>query len=395
MDKAIFRDVSYIVHSSIADLNDMTLVTESQLQRDPEIPKLFLDGARIGILLAEPRSGHVKFINKRGLSLLGYTAEDVNALRLSLSSLIDPEDRQVCAAEYARLLNGEIDQCQLGRRCLRKDGTRLWLQISVMLINDDNGNPQWCAVALGELSQQRILEQQLDAAKRLAGMITWSWEVKSDQAMTSGGAIIGFAKTPVDTLKKILLKIHPDDRRAVEATIKRAVVTGTGYAHEYRVINKNGELRFMRGTATCLFDAKGEVSHLVGASIDITDIKSRQATEQAPKVIRDILKYVEDNWNKPLYIADIARLHGISARAIQRNFASRGMVPLTQYVKQLRLRHAHQELSDPKPRTSVTGVALYCGFQNPGHFSRDYREAFGELPSETLRNAWQTMQSTT
>jgi PAS domain S-box-containing protein len=369
-------------------------VTDNQFQRDPLIPRQFLDGAGVGILLSEPRSGLVKFINKRGLALLGYTAEDVNALQLSLSTLIHPEDRQACAAEFARLLNGEIDQCLLGQKCLRKDGTRLWLQVSVTLVHDDNGEPQWCAVALGEMSQQRILEQQLDAAKRLAGMITWSWEVKSDQAMTSGGAIIGFAKTPVDTLRKVLLKIHPDDRRAVETTIKRAVATGTGYAHEYRVINKNGELRFMRGTTTCLFDAKGEVSHLVGSSIDVTDVKSRQATEQAPKVIRDILKHVDEHWNKPIYVEDIARLHGISPRAIQRYFASRGMTPLTKYIKQLRLRHAHQELSDPKPRTSVTGVALYCGFRNPGHFSRDYREAFGELPSETLRNAWQTLQST-
>jgi PAS domain S-box-containing protein len=371
----------------------MMLVTGNQLQRDLQIPKQFLDGAGIGILLAEPRSGRIRFINARGLAILGYTAEEVSALQLSLPDLIHPEDRQLCAAEYVRLLKGEIDQCLLSQRCLRKDGARLWLQISVTLIHNDTGEPQWCAVALGEMSQQRILEQQLDAAKQLAGMITWSWELKSDQATTSSGAAFGFSKTPVHTLRKILLKVHPDDRGAVETTIKRAVATGTGYAHEYRVINKNGELRYMRGTARCLLDQAGEVTHLVGATIDVTDIKSRQGVEQAPKTIRDILKYVEMNWNKPIYIEDLARQHGISARAIQRYFASRGMTPLTKYVKQLRLRHAHQALSNPTPRTSVTGVALNCGFQNPGHFSRDYRDEFGELPSETLRNAWQALES--
>jgi AraC-like DNA-binding protein len=35
--------------------------------------------------------------------------------------------------------------------------------------------------------------------------------------------------------------------------------------------------------------------------------------------------------------------------------------------------------------TSVTQVALRCGFQNTGHFAREFRPAFGELPSETLR----------
>jgi transcriptional regulator GlxA family with amidase domain len=37
--------------------------------------------------------------------------------------------------------------------------------------------------------------------------------------------------------------------------------------------------------------------------------------------------------------------------------------------------------------TSVTQIALKCGFQNPGHFARDFRLAFGELPSEALKRS--------
>ena len=35
----------------------------------------------------------------------------------------------------------------------------------------------------------------------------------------------------------------------------------------------------------------------------------------------------------------------------------------------------------------MTQIALKCGFQNPGHFARDFRLAFGELPSEILRKS--------
>ena len=37
-------------------------------------------------------------------------------------------------------------------------------------------------------------------------------------------------------------------------------------------------------------------------------------------------------------------------------------------------------------------LALKCGFQNPGQFARDFRLAFGELPSETLRK-WMRRRS--
>jgi PAS domain S-box-containing protein len=258
--------------------------------------------------------------------------------------------------------------------------------MTASLIRDGDGEPQWYVAALTELSEQRILEQQLAATKRLAGLMTWSWDAKSDQATTSGSEIFGFSKGHVSSLTKTLAKIHPDDRRAVEATIRRSVVTGTGYVHEYRVINTKGEIRHMQGTATCVLDEAGIVTHLVGATIDVTNTKSRQSVERAPEAIREVLKYIEMNWNKPIYLVDVANQLCISPRAIQRYFASRGMT-LTSYVKTYRLRHAHQALGDPKPETSVTGIALYCGFQNAGHFAREYREKFGELPSETLRKA--------
>jgi transcriptional regulator GlxA family with amidase domain len=36
---------------------------------------------------------------------------------------------------------------------------------------------------------------------------------------------------------------------------------------------------------------------------------------------------------------------------------------------------------------SVTAVAYACGFFSTGHFARAYREAFGELPSQTIRRS--------
>ena len=37
---------------------------------------------------------------------------------------------------------------------------------------------------------------------------------------------------------------------------------------------------------------------------------------------------------------------------------------------------------------SLLSVMLKCGFQNAGHFARDYRRAFGARPSDTLRRGF-------
>jgi len=62
-----------------------------------------------------------------------------------------------------------------------------------------------------------------------------------------------------------------------------------------------------------------------------------------------------------------------------------GMSPLT-YLHRLRLHRARDERRQAaKNSTTVTDVALNCGFWHFGEFSRAYKNCFGETPSKTLR----------
>ncbi len=51
------------------------------------------------------------------------------------------------------------------------------------------------------------------------------------------------------------------------------------------------------------------------------------------------------------------------------------------------MERARQALLGPEPASSVTGIALDWGFAHLGRFSVEYRERFGECPSQTLRRA--------
>jgi transcriptional regulator GlxA family with amidase domain len=63
--------------------------------------------------------------------------------------------------------------------------------------------------------------------------------------------------------------------------------------------------------------------------------------------------------------------------------AVRGTTPV-RHLHALALAEARAALQDPAAR-SVKQVALRCGFRELGRFAADYRAAFGENPSETLR----------
>jgi AraC-like DNA-binding protein len=110
----------------------------------------------------------------------------------------------------------------------------------------------------------------------------------------------------------------------------------------------------------------------------------QQVGGAAPRHVQLAEEYIEANWNHPLTIEALVEVTGVSARALFRSFRERrGYTPMA-FAKITRLRHARNMLASGNPDTSVTAVAYACGFATMGHFAREYRQAFGELPSQTI-----------
>jgi len=112
-----------------------------------------------------------------------------------------------------------------------------------------------------------------------------------------------------------------------------------------------------------------------------------QHADAAPRQVRLAEEYIEAHWDRPITVELLAQLTDVSARSLFDSFRKcRGYSPMA-FVKRVRLRHARRMLLNPDKGTTVAAVAFICGFGNLGNFAKDYREAFGELPSFTLRMA--------
>jgi two-component system, LuxR family, sensor kinase FixL len=73
--------------------------------------------------------------------------------------------------------------------------------------------------------------------------------------------------------------VHPDDRAARDAAIKKAIAIKGDYELEYRVPLRDRAIRWIGERARCLADEKRELTRLLGVSVDIT--KRKQAEEEA------------------------------------------------------------------------------------------------------------------
>jgi len=96
--------------------------------------------------------------------------------------------------------------------------------------------------------------------------------------------------------------------------------------------------------------------------------------------------YIEANLADPqLSPASIAAAHFISTRHLHNVFHESGST-VASWIRSRRLERVRRDLRDPlHSGTSVGAVAARWGFLDAAHFSRTFREAFGESPSDWRR----------
>ena len=107
----------------------------------------------------------------------------------------------------------------------------------------------------------------------------------------------------------------------------------------------------------------------------------------APRVVRHAEEFMDAHATEPITISDLVAHCGCSRRALFGAFRRyRGYTPL-QFLSDCRLKAARRALQNPVPGETVASIAYGCGFVHLGRFAEAYRQRFGELPSETLRQA--------
>jgi AraC-like DNA-binding protein len=90
------------------------------------------------------------------------------------------------------------------------------------------------------------------------------------------------------------------------------------------------------------------------------------------------LALLREDFARPIRVADLARLAGMSPSSFHQHFkALTAMTPL-QYQKQLRLIEARRMIA--AEAGSVAGIAYRVGYESPSQFSREYSRLFGAPP---------------
>ncbi|MBY0381408.1 MAG: PAS domain-containing protein [Xanthobacteraceae bacterium] len=117
----------------------------------------------------------------------------------------------------------------------------------------------------GHRDTLRFLEEKLGAG-------LFSWDIAQDRLLWSGGmfALFGFAPGAVEPTRALVESMtHPQDRRPPNS-LERAIQQGLPLDRQFRIIWKNGRVRWLSSSTEVLMDHDGKPERLIGLVVDIT-----------------------------------------------------------------------------------------------------------------------------
>ena len=203
---------------------------------------------------------------------------------------------------------------------------------------------------------------------------------------------------------QICLKVsEPQMRRQLEAMLNRPVRKRITFARQFNLSTTAADdwYHLVRLLARGVGRPGGILNHALAAQNlqllliqgllqiqphNYTEALTEGARAASTAVAKRAIDMMHTHPERPWSTADLARATGVSARALLRSFERSDLPSPTTYLRRLRLHRVHAELAASSPDSvTVTVVAGRWGFMHLGRFAGQYRQLFGETPSQTLR----------
>ncbi len=119
-----------------------------------------------------------------------------------------------------------------------------------------------------------------------------------------------------------------------------------------------------------------------------TAVKTRATTPMAyAERVNLAIDHVVGHLGDPLRLADVARAARLSPFHFHRVFQVLVGETIAEFVKRLRLERALVMMAHA-PRSSLTTIALTCGFASSSDFSRCFKQRYGRAPSTFDIKGW-------
>ncbi|MEG3860706.1 PAS domain S-box protein [Microcoleus sp. herbarium12] len=260
---------------------------EAALRDSEERFRATVEQAAVGITHCD-KTGRYLRVNQKFCKIVGYTAAEL--LCLTWMDVTYCEDVDSDLNKNNRLFARELDCFNLEKRLVCKDGSLIWVNITVSLVEEPLSGAVYNVAVIEDISDRKRAEAALKESeerfRQLAENIEsvfWMVDVQPQKMIyISPGYEKIWGRSRADLYASghfFADSLHPGDRARVMAIFTKKIVFENEI--EYRIVRPDGEIRWIRDRAFPIKNQAGQVYRVVGIAEDISEAK------QAEKFIRE------------------------------------------------------------------------------------------------------------
>jgi diguanylate cyclase (GGDEF)-like protein/PAS domain S-box-containing protein len=248
--------------------------------------KAILENDLVGIVRVRNRT--IIWANPAFEKMLGYAPRELAGTSTRQNFPSEEAYGAFGAAAYPELAAGKIFRSQIEH--VRKDRSRIWVDISGSMLDKDAGESLWSFVDITERKQleQAVVqnEKRMDLALAGADLGMWDLDIPSGdftynpRLVTMLGYVPGEAEVSVKTLVSIL---HPDDAAKLTNAFHGQLKGETQqFEAEYRLRRKDDHWAWILSRGKVVErDPSGRAIRMTGTSLDISGRKRTEAMLEA------------------------------------------------------------------------------------------------------------------
>lgn len=260
-----------------------TLSMPGNLAENEERLRLALEGAGLAIWDWDIPSGE-QIVSPEWFGMLGYAPDEVGGDFESWKRLVHPADLPGVLAVIDDHLHNRLPFYEVEYRLKTHSGDWKWvLARGRVVVRGPAGQPLRMAGTHRDISGRKEMEARLQAQEErqksiLASMreAVWSFNPDFSKLQYVNAAVEGIYGRPVqdffDQSDLWLRLIHPDDRLSVAAACQ-TLAQNDRDEMSYRILLPDGQIRWVRSSATMVRDSYGKPLRVDGITLDITEHK--------------------------------------------------------------------------------------------------------------------------
>jgi PAS domain S-box-containing protein len=279
---------------------------EEELRRSEEKYRTVLESVVEGYYEVD-LAGNFTFVNDSICHNIGYSRDEL--LSMNNRDYMDEQTAKKVLERYAEVYTTGQPARGFDFEITRKDGTKLFISVSISLIRDSKGEPTGFRGVVRDITEQKQAEEKLQAGEEryrnlfenaTDGIFTLDLKTRFTSGNKKAQEMCGYNKE--ELIGQYATVILPEEEIPRMADILKMVLNGEINTYETKIITKNGDLIPVEVTSSPI-EVDGKIVGAMGMARDITERKRwEEMLRQSEKKYRTILENITDGY----YEVDLA-----------------------------------------------------------------------------------------